>query len=108
MAVGLICLLRTARTPYPEECANALNLVFHGLAAAFLLRAAIVSFGLYHIFLPDAAGIMKMLRYDVDDGLVFIVTSFGFAASLIGLVACILLVCMGLTARRAAAGVENL
>ena len=107
LAVGLICLIRTARTPYPEECANALNLVFHGLAAAFLLRTASVSFGLYHIFLPDAAGIMKMLRYDVDDGIVFIVTSFGFAASLIGLAACILLVCMGLTARRAAAGVEN-
>lgn len=107
LAVGLVCLIRTARTPYPEECANALNLVFHGLAAAFLLRAAIVSFGLYHIFLPDAAGIMNMLRYDVDDGIVFIVTSFGFAASLMGLVACILLVCMGLTARRAAAGVEN-
>lgn len=67
LAVGLTCLIRTARTPYAEECANALNLVFHGLAAAFLLRAAIVSFGLYHIFLPDAAGIMNMLRYDVDD-----------------------------------------
>ena len=50
---------------------------------------------------------MNMLRYDVDDGIVFIVTSFGFVASLIGLAACILLVCMGLTARRAAAGVEN-
>lgn len=100
LVLGVVCFWRTVRTPYAEEYANVLNLVFHSGVAIFLARCAVLCGGLYHMFLPDLAGILRMLRYDVDDGWVYIVVSFGFLASILGLAACILLVCMGITARR--------
>ena len=107
LVLGIGCFFRTARTPYPEECANVLNLVFHGGAAVFLARGAVLCGGLYHSFLPDIPGVLRMFRYDVDDGWMYAVVSFGFLAGIIGFAACILLVCMGVTARWEASAPEN-
>ena len=107
LVLGIVCFFRTARTPYAEEYANVLNLVFHGGAAVFLARGAVLCMGLYHSFLPDIPGVLRMFRYDVDDGWMYAVVSFGFPAGIIGFTACILLVCMGITARREIAAAER-
>lgn len=107
LILGVVCFVRTVRTPYAEEYANALNLVFHGGAAVFLARGAVLCGGLYHSFLPDIPGVLRMFRYDVDDGWMYVVVSFGFPAGIIGFAACVLLVCMGITARRQIAEAET-
>lgn len=99
LVLALICLIRTARTPYPEECANALALIFHGIAAVFFCAAAVLCAGRYHL-LPDPGAARQLLRYDPDDGLAYIVTSCGFLASVVGFAACVLLVSVCIIVRR--------
>ena len=107
LVLGVVCLLRTIRTPYAEEYANVLNLVFHGGTAVFLARGAVLCMGLYHSFLPDIPGILRMFQYDVDDGWMYVVVSFGTLAAVMGFAACVLLVCMGITARWEIAAAER-
>lgn len=78
-----VCLVRTLRTPYEEEWANGVNLLFHGIVFVLCLIAA-VFYGKDYGFLPKMTGIAEMFRYDFDDGIANAITSFGAVISLIG------------------------
>ena len=94
-----VCLVRTLRTPYEEEWANSINLLFHGIVFGVCLIAA-VFYGKEYGFLPKMTGIAEMFRYDFDDGIANAITSFGAVISLIGAAASALVVWMCVMIRR--------
>ena len=94
-----VCLVRTLRTPYEEEWTNRTNLLFHGLVCVLCLASA----GLYgkeYGVLPDMKMIVQMFRYDLDDGVMNAVSSFGALTSLVGAAASAMVASICVSARR--------
>ena len=94
-----VCLVRTLRTPYKEEWANRTNLLLHVFAFVLCLVSAVL-YGKEYGILPDMKGIVRMFRYDFDDGVVNAMASFGTLTSLMGAVASAIVAAICVSVRR--------
>ena len=94
-----VCLVRTLRTPYEEEWANRMNLLFHAFACVLCLVSTVL-YGKEYGILPDMKGIVRMFRYDFDDGVVNAMASFGTLTSLMGAAASAIVAAICVSVRR--------